>query len=303
MALPRMAVLQNPPRDTTVAGCESGHGASRRRLAHAACLWLPGTDTFPCIDSKPAGVLASTFLKESGTLRIPATSDFTDGVKILRDLTVKKVSFKGALKTSGPDSADVDTTKKTTVSGGDYGLNFKVSLEDLTSLFSPASSKHPKISAEFIDRNALKDLNRPSYVSKGNGFVSVPQSLFDRVNPAGTYIASEPSSDDPDFSWDLSEGSTFLVRTTISKSGLTTHNSNLAASAFSGPMSNILNKFIALSGKLRMDNTFGSLAEAVGPRCMLVATGDCAATVGYRGQTLSPVFPLSFSHQVGVGSL
>ena len=149
----------------------------------------------------------------------------------------------------------------------------------------------------------MKDLNRPSYVSKGNGFVSVPQSLFDRVNPAGTYIASEPSSDDPDFSWDLSEGSTFLVRTTISKSGLTTHNSNLAASAFSGPMSNILNKFIALSGKLRMDNTFGSLAEAVGPRCMLVATGDCAATVGYRGQTLSPVFPLSFSHQVGVGSL
>jgi hypothetical protein len=208
------------------------------------------------IDSKPVGVLANTVLTESGTLRIPATEDFTAGVKMLRDVSLKKVSFKGVLKTIDSESAEVDTTKKTTVSGGDYGLNFKVSLEDLTSLFSPASSKHPKISVEFIDRNALKDLNRPSYVSKGNSFVSVPQSLFDRVNPAGTYITSEPSFDDPNSPRDLSEGSTFLVRTVISKSGLTTNKFNLATSAFSGPMSNIVNKFIALSGKLRMDSTF-----------------------------------------------
>jgi hypothetical protein len=210
------------------------------------------------IDSKPVGVLANTVLTESGTLRIPATEDFTAGVKMLRDVSLKKVSFKGVLKTINSESAEVDTTKKTTVSGGDYGLNFKVSLEDLTSLFSPASSKHPKIAVEFIDRNALKDLNRPSYVSKGNGFISVPKNLATKLNPhpKGTYVCSGPAPSDPEFLSDLSEGATMLLRTAISSLGLATTNFSLGGFVSAGSISTIANKLIPLSGRLRMDSTF-----------------------------------------------
>ena len=199
------------------------------------------------IESKAPGVIPNSVLTESGTIQIPKTQYYTAGVKKLRDLSRKRLTFSGALAATSAGRAALDSSQKVKVTGGSYGLDLGFAMESVASSLTASASIQPRLTASLTDRQCLADLQRPAYVSKGSGFVSVSK-FSTQANPVGRYIATMPVVNDPYFPKDLSEGSTNLLRYEISASGLVTFSVEVP-----NPLASV--SFVLLSGRLSADGT------------------------------------------------
>lgn len=199
------------------------------------------------IESRAPGVLSNTVLAESGTIQIPKTEHCTAGIKKLRDLKRKRLTFSGVLSSTSAGQGVLDSSKKLKVTGGNYGLDLSFALEAVGSSLTTANSTQPRMMAALTDRECLGDLQRPSYVSKGSGFVLVAKFL-PQANPTGRYIATMPEVSDPEFPKDLSEGSTNLLKFEVSASGLVTYSIEVP-----DPTTSI--SFALIPGRLSVDGT------------------------------------------------
>jgi hypothetical protein len=199
------------------------------------------------IESRAPEVIPNSVLTESGTIQIPKTEDCTAGIKKLRDLRMKRLTFSGVLSGTAAGKGVLDRSKKLKVTGGNYGLDLSFALESVSSSLTTANSTQPRVMAALTDRECLGDLQRPSYVSKGSSFVLVSKFL-PQANPTGRYITTMPEVSDPDFPKDLSEGSTNLLKFDVSASGLVTYSIEVP-----DPSASI--SFALIPGRLSVDGT------------------------------------------------